>query len=335
MYDIHQCRATFRAASLDILPCCVVVLLAVAPVHAQEIAVGQIGDIWGAARQNSSIMRQDGSIVSAAPGLPLYSGDIVRISPCQPLLEIIFEDMDRDAVRLPDPQCEYRVTRRPPMQPPAALGAVLHRLYGMLFSRSPPPRPIPLYSQGAGVPATAAGGMLTTAPGIPEDVLLRRRDALLNQSETQKLTSETKGLVVLWNPTMPSPYRLTLTQRGATVAVLDAQTDADAVLPLPNGLRASEAATLTVAAGDRIISTMSIAVVDPADEPLAPGLPPTGRDDPKAATLQGLWLLAKGGPEWRLQAMAHLQTSVDANGDFQAGRVLRALISGEWEIPRE
>jgi hypothetical protein len=328
-----------RRVAVDTVALCVLLMLTATYLRAgqaefAQAVVAQVGDIWGAARQDSTVTRQDGTHDRAVPGLSLYPGDIVRIVPCTPMLEIIFADMDRPGVRLPDPQCEYRVTRSPPMAPPRALGSLLQGIFGLLYSHLPPPRPIPTYSQGTDSAAQGTGGLLGSAPGIAWDALLRRRAALLTQVE-QKLSSATRSLFVLWNPVVQPPYRLTLTQHDAVVAMREVPADVDAVLELPTALHANEAATLTVVAGDRIVTTIAIAVVDPAAEPLADGLPPAARDDPRAATLQGLWLLAKGGPEWRLQAMAHLQASADVNGDFQAARVLRALISGEWEPPRD
>jgi hypothetical protein len=300
---------------------------------AEQMQVGQINDMTLAIREHSTVLRSDGRTERAVPGLSLYPGDVVRVVPCQQSLGIVFADLDHDAVRLPDPHCEYRVTLQPPMQSSAKLEAAVERFFGLLFNRQAPPRPIPLYSQGRTLAPSAGGGLLIATPGVSPQEVFQRRQALLHQADAQTLTSSVHGLFVLWNPAAPPPYRLTISQNGHVMATQDVASDSDAVLTLPTALVASQPATLIVMAGSQTIDTISIAVVEPAQEPLAPGIVPADLGRPRSATLQGLWLLASGGPDWRLQALAHLQEGAGTNRDFQAARVLRGLVAGEWEPP--
>jgi hypothetical protein len=309
------------------------VALTVQVAAAQSVPVAQISDMTPAVRQGSTVQRYDGQIDHAVPGLPVYTDDVVRVVPCEPSLGIIFADLDHDAVHLPDMGCEYRVRRLPPLQPSAKVAAFLQGLFGLLFNRAPPERPIPTYSQGTVSDNAGQGWILSSTPGVPPQSVLQRRQALLHQAGTQTLTNLVRRLYLLWNPVTPPPFKLTLSQNGKTMATLDVPSDIDAVLTLPTQLHSQQSATITIMAGDKTIETIAIAVVAAPDEPLAPGLTLSDVAQPAAATVQGLWLLANAGPAWRLQAMARLQESVAANQDFLAARVLRALAAGEWVPP--
>jgi hypothetical protein len=197
-----------------------------------------------------------------------------------------------------------------------------------LLNKAAPARPVPTFSQGAG-----PGGLLLSAAGMPTDELVRQRNQLLDQLKTQYLSSTTGELFVFWNPDAPPPYDVEMDQHGKIIARLEVRDEVDATLQLPIPLDLNQGVMLTVRAGGRVIRTFAITVVESTQEPLAPGLSPADRNDTRAATLQGLWLLTEGGIKWRLQAMAHLRKSASANQDFVAARVLRALISGEWEPP--
>lgn len=265
-------------------------------VQAQERPVGQIDSARGVTRpSDATVTRAVGGVVPARSLVRLYDGDRVTVTGAGTQLTLFLAGVDTPTV-ITRANSPFVVKGRRSGAGQGFVGGMLASL-DLMFNR---PRM-------AIATATEARG--------PGDA--RAATSFLPGGE-QRLPEGMRRLLVMWSgPSSP----VHVVQGEATrewVASVYASTFVDAPAQGDFGI---------VLPGDALGWTVSRVADD--DVPRAPGAPTDRPLTEEERLANAIWLLAEGGPEWRLFAISEVVEL--APGDYGAARLLAAIRSSEIE----